>query len=68
MNKRLIKSINKANYIIANSNFTKKLAINVGINSEKIHVIFPGIPKPIVIEDEFKKKAKLIFNNSHPKL
>ena len=68
MNKRLIKSINKANYIIANSNFTKKLAINVGINSEKIHVIFPGIPKPIVIEDEFKKQAKLIYNNSHPKI
>jgi len=46
LNKRLIKSTNKANFIIANSNFTKELAIKVGINSSKIRVIFPGIQKP----------------------
>ena len=46
LNKRLIKSTNKADYIIANSNFTKNLAVNVGINSSKIKIIFPGIQKP----------------------
>ena len=49
-NKRLIKSTNKANYIIANSNFTKNLAIKVGIDTSKIKVIFPGIQKPKIIE------------------
>ena len=53
LNKRLVKSTDKANFIIANSNFTKELAIKVGINSSKIKVIFPGIPKPKVIEDKF---------------
>ena len=43
LNKRIIKSINKADHVIANSNFTKNLAVKVGINSKKIHIIFPGI-------------------------
>ena len=50
LNKRLIKSTNNADYIIANSNFTKELAIKVGINKSKINIIFPGIQKPSNIE------------------
>ena len=46
LNKRLIKSTNNADFIIANSNFTKQLAIKVGIDPSKINIIFPGIPKP----------------------
>jgi len=61
LNKRLVKSTNKANFIIANSNFTKELAIKVGINSSKIKVIFPGVPKPKVIEDKFKTEANRLF-------
>ena len=53
LNKRIIKSTNKANFIIANSNFTKNLAINMGIDSSKIHVIFPGINKPKKIENKY---------------
>jgi phosphatidyl-myo-inositol dimannoside synthase len=68
LNKRLIKSTNKANFIIANSNFTKNLAINVGINPSKIHVIFPGIPKPKVINNVSKIKAENIFAESFPKI
>ena len=51
LNKRTIKSTNNADYIIANSNFTKKLAIKVGIDSTKVHVIFPGIKEPKKIEN-----------------
>ena len=68
LNKRLIKSINKANYIIANSNFTKNLGIKVGINQSKINVIYPGIKKPEPIKDSYKKKAEEIFGNSFPKI
>ena len=68
LNKRLIKSTDKTNFIIANSNFTKELAIKVGINSSKIKVIFPGIPKPKVIEDKFKTEAKSIFKDAFPKI
>ena len=68
LNRRLIKSTDKANFIVANSNFTKELAIKVGINSSKIKVIFPGIPKPRVIEDKFKTEAKSILKDAFPKI
>tara|TARA_Y100000590_G_scaffold363990_1_gene421988 strand:- start:1552 stop:2649 length:1098 start_codon:yes stop_codon:yes gene_type:complete len=68
LNKRLIKSTNKANFIIANSNFTKNLAIKVGINSSKINVIFPGIDKPEILENTSITEAKKIFGDSFPKI
>ncbi len=68
LNKRLIKSTNNADFIIANSNYTKNLAIQVGINSEKIRVIFPGIEKPKNIESTSQKNAERIFGNGFPKI
>ena len=68
LNKRLVKSTNKADYIIANSNFTKDLAVKVGINPSKIHIIFPGIEKPKNIENITKVKAEKIFGDSFPKI
>ena len=67
-NKRLIKSTNNADFIIANSNFTKELAIKVGIDPSKINVIFPGIPKPNIVENVTKIKAEKIFEDSFPKI
>ena len=67
-NKRLIKSTDKADFIIANSNFTKELAIKVGINPSKIHVIFPGIQKPKIVEKISKTKAEKIFGETFPKI
>ena len=68
LNKRLIKSTKNADFIIANSNFTKELAIKVGIDKSKINVIFPGIPKPIAVENITKIEAEKIFQNSFPKI
>ena len=68
LNKRTIKSTNNADYIISNSNFTKELAIKVGIDSSKIHVVFPGIHKPKKIENIYKLKAEKYFDNSFPKI
>ena len=68
LNKRLIKSTNSADFIIANSNFTKNLAIKVGINASKIHVIFPGINEPKNLNNDYLDQAKKIFNTSFPKI
>ena len=68
LNKRVIKSTNKADFIIANSNFTKELAIKVGINPAKIHIIFPGIKKPSIIESHAKLEAQKTFGKSFPKI
>ena len=68
LNKRTVKSTNNADYIIANSNFTKQLAIKVGIDQSKIHIIFPGIEKPKNIENIYKIKAEKYFEDSFPKI
>ena len=43
----MLNALNKADYVIANSKFTKKLVIKLGLNSEKIKVINPGCNYPI---------------------
>jgi phosphatidylinositol alpha-1,6-mannosyltransferase len=68
LNKRVIKSTNNADFIIANSNFTRNLAIKVGIDKSKIHIIFPGIQKPKQIENIDKVKAEKYFKDSFPKI
>ena len=68
LNKRLIKSTNNADFIIANSNFTKKLAIEMGIDQSKIVVIFPGIYKPEQVNEIAKMKAEKFFGSSFPKI
>ncbi len=68
LNKRMNKSFNKAKFIIANSNFTKDLAVSLGIKKEIIHVIHPGSNYPINIENEYEQKAKKIYENNFPKI
>ena len=68
LNKRMLKSTDKAKFIIANSHFTKELAIKVGISSAKIHVIFPGIQKPKIIDNECKIQAEKFYMDSFPKI
>ena len=44
------------------------MAIKVGINKSKIHIIFPGIYEPKKIHDDALEKAKEIYNNAFPKI
>jgi phosphatidylinositol alpha-1,6-mannosyltransferase len=67
-NKRSINSLAKAKYIIANSEFTKKLAAEKGCEHGKIHVINPGINEPQTISSEADDEAQEIFGNSDIKI
>ena len=58
LNKRMLKSTNKANFIIANSNFTKELAIRVGI---KYMSSFLGLRNLRLLKIIFNLKLKLYF-------
>jgi len=68
LNKRMLKSTNKAKFIVANSNFTKELAIKNGIDPSKIHVIFPGIKIPKIIDNKYIMEAKKMYSDSFPKI
>jgi len=68
LNSRMNKSFKKAKFIIANSKYTKDLAISVGLDKNKIHVINPGTNYPVKIEKKEEIKAKEIFGSSFPKI
>ena len=65
---RMVQSLKKAKFIIANSEFTKKLAINKGIPATKIKIINPGINPLHPIEKKYDDQAKELFGSMHPKL
>jgi phosphatidylinositol alpha-1,6-mannosyltransferase len=56
LNNRVLKVLNNVEKVIANSKYTKNLAIEIGINKEKIVVINPGI-------DPIKELDKKSINN-----
>ena len=68
LNKRMLTAFNKADYIIANSKFTKNLVIKLGLGSKKIRVINPGCNYPIEVNDRFKEFAKTIYGDAFPRL
>ena len=68
LNKRMLGALNKSDYIIANSKFTKNLVIKLGMRSEKIKVINPGCDYPIEIKNESKTFAEKIYGDSSPNL
>ena len=66
LNKRVIKALEKSDNVIANSRFTKELALKLGIKN--VTVINPGCNYPITVHEESKNYAKKIYENSSPKL
>ena len=62
----MIKALQKSDNVIANSRFTKELALKLGIKN--VTVINPGCNYPITVHEDSKNYAKKIFENSSPKL
>ena len=68
LNKRVIKALNKADYVIANSKFTKELAIKLGVNVNEIEVINPGCIYQVPVNEDSKEFAKKIYGQATPRL
>ncbi len=66
LNKRVLKALQKADFVIANSRFTKELALKIGIKD--VNVIHPGCNYPIQIDKNAKNFAENIFGNFSPRL
>ena len=67
-NKRLIKILNNVDYVISNSVFTKNLAVNMGVDEEKINVINPGVDVVNEISKKDLDQAEDIFNGKSNRL
>ena len=68
LNKRVLKALNKADYVVANSRFTKELAIKLGLKIKNIKIINPGCNYPILINEDAKDFAQKIYGESSPRL
>ena len=68
LNKRVLKVLNNVEKIIANSNYTKNLAIEVGVNEEKIVVINPGVEPVKELDNKTAEKVESLLKVKSPRL
>ena len=66
--KRIVKVFDKVNKIIANSEYTKNLAISIGLNPEKIVVINPGVNRPKDLNKKSLDKVESLLKIKTPRL
>ena len=68
LNKKVLDVLDNVDHVVANSNFTKNLAIDLGIEEQKIIVINPGVDPVTEIPKKDLKKAEEILNGKKQRL
>jgi len=68
LNNRVLNVLNNVDHVISNSEYTKNLAIQNGVNSEKIIVINPGVYPARLIDKKILDKADNLLKNKKPRL
>ena len=68
INNRILNVLNNVDKVIANSNFTKNLAINSGINENKIIVINPGVDSAKELDKKSLSKIESLLKIKSPRL
>ena len=68
LNKRVVKVLNNVKKVIANSEYTKNLAINNGVNKEKVIVINPGVDPVQELNKKSLEKVESLLKTKSPRL
>tara|TARA_B110001452_G_C15238149_1_gene428710 strand:- start:1941 stop:3026 length:1086 start_codon:yes stop_codon:yes gene_type:complete len=68
LNKRVLNVLNNVDFIVSNSQFTRNLAISVGVNEEKIIVINPGIQEIEKPNLNFLNRVENLLKKKSPRL
>jgi len=68
INKKVLDVLNNVNHVVANSNFTRSLAIDLGVDEQKIVVINPGVDAANKIPKNDLKKAEEILKGKKNRL
>ena len=68
LNKRVIKVLNNVEKVIANSEYTKNLAINNEVNKEKLIVINPGVDPVKELNKKSLEKVESLLKTKSPRL
>ncbi len=68
INKRLVKVLNNSEKVIANSKYTKNLAISCGVNEDKIIVITPGVDLAKELDKKTLNRVESLLKVKSPRL
>ena len=68
INKRILKVLNNVEKVISNSEFTKNLAINCGVNADKITVINPGVNPIENLDKKSVQQVESLLKIKSPRL
>ena len=68
LNKRVLNVLNNVEKVIANSEYTKNLAINCGVNQNQIIVINPGIDPSEELDKKSLDKVESLLKVKSPRL
>jgi len=68
LNKKVLSVLNNVDHVVANSNYTKNLAIDLGVDEKKIVVINPGIDPVIEIPKKYLDEAEEILKGKKNRL
>ena len=68
LNRRVLKVLNNTDCVVSNSHYTKDLAINCGVNSEKITVINPGVEEAKDLDKKALTEAENLLKDKNPRL
>ena len=68
LNKRVLNVLNNVDHVISNSQYTKSLAINCGVNHHKIIVINPGVEPLKELNKNILSEVENLFQNKSPRL
>ena len=68
LNKKVLEVLNNVDHVVANSNFTKNLAIEIGVEEKRIVVINPGVDEVIEISKKDLIKAEEFFKGKQQRL
>ena len=68
LNKKVLEVLNSVDHVVANSNYTKNLAIDLGVDENRIIVINPGVDPVTEIPKKDLSKAEEIFKGKKQRL
>jgi len=68
LNKKVLGVLNNVDHVVANSNYTKSLAIDLGVDENRIIVINPGVDPVTEIPKKDLSKAEDLFKGKKQRL
>ena len=68
LNKKVLSVLNNVDHIVANSNYTKNLAIDLGVDERKIIVINPGVDPVVEVPKKYLDEAEEILKGKKNRL